>query len=145
LSIADIQPWFTALGSVVAFVLFAIKIWEVFFKDRVRLESSYSFTGEVSGTDEVTIVNLSPRPVQVRTYRLIWKRRFWKPWMRDIDTTPDEPGSFKVSGYDSKTLVFSEGDRIKWDHTVASGRQLVMFAEVYGRRREKRIVIGGGQ
>jgi hypothetical protein len=57
----DVQFWLTVWGAALATMLGAIKLWEV-WKDRLRLATTYSFTGQEGAPDQITIINLGPLP-----------------------------------------------------------------------------------
>jgi hypothetical protein len=67
-------------GAVVSTILGLVKLWETFWKDRIRLATTYSFTGEEGAPDTITVANLSGAPVQVSGWTLAWKPNFFSRW-----------------------------------------------------------------
>lgn len=142
---ATIQPWFTLLGSIIAFTLFLIKLYELFWRDRLKLATTYELNGHPDHDDEVILVNLSPVPVFTSSWSLAWKPRVWNFRIKSIDVTPDKIDRFKIDGNGETTLYFSQLDKITWNHEVAHGRQLVLHLTIFGRRLSKKLIIGAGK
>ena len=136
-----VEFWFNAIGSVTAFILFGVKLWEIFWRDRLRLDTTYCFNGEPSVPDEVTIVNLSPIPVNVANWRLYWKPRFWRSDLTVIDVTPDEPERLRIPSHDEVTVYFGGMDKLQWGYKVSQGRRLVLELSVFGRTRKKKLIV----
>lgn len=121
--------------------LFFVKLWEAFWKDRIKLDTSYFLTGERGEPHEVVIANLSPMPVQVSHWELAWEPRWFAFWLKKIDVTPDETWRFKINGRDAHEISYE----FLWNGTTASGRHLVVRLKLFGRRRRVRLVVGAGQ
>lgn len=64
----EIQAFLPIWGASLATLLGVVKLWEVFWRDRLRLATSYMLTGEPGGAHEIVIVNLSPVPVHVANW-----------------------------------------------------------------------------
>jgi len=134
-----------AWAAVVSTSLAAIKIWETFWRDRIRLATSYSLTGETGGQHEIVVANLSPVPVQVSDWRLAWEPRWFAFWLKEVNVTPEETWRFKIEGHNDYQLDFKGCDQFAWGWTVSSGRQLVLKLRLFGRNRPLRLRVGAGQ
>jgi hypothetical protein len=77
-------------GAGLSTILAGIKVWETIWRDRLKLATSYSWTGELGTDDTITIVNLSSTPVHVAYWTLAWKPRFLSWKCQTDDVTPDE-------------------------------------------------------
>lgn len=130
---------FVSLG--ISFILLCVKLWEVFWKDRIRLATTYFLTSEHGATNEVIIANLSPLPVQVSHWELAWEPRWYTFWLTKIDVTPDEIWHFKINGHD----IHEIRHEFTWNFESTSGRHLILKLKLFGRRRLVRLVIGAGQ
>jgi len=132
-------------GAILSTILGIVKLWEAFWKDRVRLATTYSLTGERGGAHQIVIANLSPLPVQVSHWTLAWEPRWISFWSSKIDVTPDETTHFKIDARNTYTLNFEGFDRFAWDWKAAGGRQLVLKLKLFGKRHPIKLVIGAGQ
>jgi len=81
-------------GACLSTVLGVVKLWETFWKDRTRLTVTRFFTTQEGVSDESTVVNLSGVPVQVSSWTLAWKPKFFFRWNTStIEVTHDEEGT----------------------------------------------------
>ncbi len=135
----------SAWAALVSTSLAAIKIWETFWRDGIRLASSYILSGETGGQHEIVVANLSPVPVQVSDWRLTWKPRWFAFWLKEVNVTPEETRRFKIEGHNDYQLDFEGIEHFAWGWTVASGRQLVLELNLFGRNRPLRLPVGAGQ
>jgi hypothetical protein len=143
----DVEGLKTNTALAISIILAAVKLWETFWKDRIRLITTYSFTGEQGATDTITIVNLSSVPVQVSHWTLAWKPKLFFRWNTStIDVTPDEGnGIFKIAPKDTHTLEFYEDhSKFDWSYRTAQHRQLYLTLHIFGRR-PKVLKVGAGQ
>jgi hypothetical protein len=143
-SLAGFEKFLTISGSIIAFMLGITKLWELFWKDRVSLASTYCLNGHPDVPDEITIVNLGPVPVHVSHWRLEWQRRYWPIFRGSMDATPEETGRFKIDGYSAKTLVFDMMDKLPWGKDLSGPSKLILTLHVFGRKRPKRMPIAYG-
>ncbi|MGP3725633.1 hypothetical protein [Cereibacter sphaeroides] len=125
----------------VSCILLLVRLWEAFWKDRIKLETSYFLTGEKGEPNEIVIANLSPLPVQVSDWELAWEPRWFAFWLKQIDVSPDETWRFKINGRDVHEISYE----FLWNGRAASGRHLVLRLKLFGRRRRVRLVVGAGQ
>jgi hypothetical protein len=129
-------------GAVVSTVLAAVKFWETFWKDRIRLDSSHDFSSLAGAADTITIVNLSAVPVQVSHWTLAWKPTLLFRWNTPtLDVTPEDgTGMFTIPPKDSYTLEFpdeaspSGRSKFDWSYRSATHRQLLLTLHIFGRR-----------
>lgn len=130
----------SALSIGISGILLLIKLWETFWRDRIRLETSYFLTSERDVPSEIIIANLSPLPVQVAHWRLVWEPRWFSFWIGVKDVSPDETDHFKVNERDTYRIAYE----FQWNAKVSSGRQLVLRLKRFGRRRWIKLVVGAG-
>lgn len=130
-------------GALVATGLAGIKIWETFWKDRLRLDTSYMLTGETGGAHEITVANLSPKPVQVVSWTLAYEPKLFHWRVKRMDVSPDwqDIGKFKIDGHSSFTLSFGEENQFPWGWKARKGRKLCLDLKIYGRKKPKRLII----
>lgn len=133
------------IGLTLSTALFCIKIWEAFFKDRVRIDTTYLLSGETGGQHEIVIANLSPLPIQVAHWTLAWEPRWLAFWLTSVDVTTEHASRFTIGARDDCELTFGGEDHFVWNGKVAAGRQLVLRLKLFGRRRWIKLVIGAGQ
>lgn len=96
-----------AWGAAVSTGLAGIKIWETFWRDRLRLASTYSLTGEEGEPHLITIANLSSLPVQVSSAELYWVPNFFPLNRPDpCSATPDYfyTTTFRIDGHSAYTF-----------------------------------------
>lgn len=133
-------------GAGISTLLGSVKLWETFWKDRVRLASNYSFSDAEGSTDKITAVNLSSVPIQVSHWVLAWKPKPFRWCTSTIGVTPYEGTSmFKIEPRDSYTIRFEEEAKFDWSYRSASHRALFLTVHIFGRRRPKVLKIGAGQ
>lgn len=132
-------------AAVVSTSLAAIKVWETFWRDRIRLATTYSLSGEAGARHEIVVANLSGVPIQVSDWYLIWEPRWFAFWLKEVNVTPDDAWRFKIEGHNDYQLSFEGCDQFEWGWTVASGRQLVLKLNLFGRNRPLRLRVGAGQ
>lgn len=111
-------------GALLSTVLGGLKIWEMFWKDRVRLYSTYNLTGPGGPDSTVTTANLTPLPVMVRGWSLVWEPRALRFWAKSNDVTPYEARGFMVKGHTTFEMSFDEETRFAWDWKTAKHRDL---------------------
>ena len=61
------------LGFLISLVLAAIRLWEFFTRNTIRLDCTYVFRGSEELDDEIVIANLSDNPALVSYWKLNWK------------------------------------------------------------------------
>ncbi len=132
-------------GAILSTLLAGVKIWETFWKDRIRLTTTYSFSDEPSTDDTITVVNLSGVPIQVSHWTLAWKPNLFRWNTSTIDVTPEEgTGMFKIGPKDSHTISFNDLAKFDWSYRSAQHRQLLLTLHVFGRR-SKVLKVRAGQ
>jgi hypothetical protein len=137
----QIKSWMPIWGAGLSSVLGAIKLWEVCWRDRVRLSITYSFSGSDQEDDEVTIVNLSNQTIQVSHWSLAWRPKLWKQGVV-TDLTPCERGGrFRIDPKSEHTLVFSGEDKFAWGAKASNGRSMCLTLWLFGRKRPMKLVV----
>jgi hypothetical protein len=130
-------------GAIVSTGLAGIKIWETFYKDRLRLAKSYMLTGETGGEHEITVANLSSVPVQVSSWSVAYEPKLFRWKTKRIDVTPDwdKVSGFRIDGHSTHTLFFGGEDQFEWGWKIQQGRKLCLALYIFGRKRPKRLTI----
>ena len=129
--------WGAALSTSLGFV----KFWETFWKDRIRLDTSYSWSGQEGAIDEIVIANLSSVPLQVAYWSLAWKPKLFHFRTSTLDVSPDEVSGFKIDGKDTYTLYFEEQSKFDWGYRTSQHRALYLTLHLFGRKRPKSLRI----
>lgn len=134
----------TIWGAGVSTALAGIKIWETFWKDRLKLESTFSLTTHVGEAHKITVANLSSLPVQISFVELYWVPNFFPLKRRETDlATPTEyyTSIRKIDGHSHLTFEYSGDDRFDWSYETVQGRRLYMYLHIFGRDRPRRLLI----
>lgn len=121
-----------------------LKVWELFFKDRVKADTTYTLSGARGGRHEIIVANLSSLPIQVAYWELAWEPRWSAFWLSRTELAHNEALRFKISGHDKYHLVFAQEYQFRWDTKVASGKRLVLTLKLFGRKRKLKLVVGAG-
>ncbi|PND19034.1 hypothetical protein CN934_24995 [Ensifer sp. MMN_5] len=137
----SILSWLTLWGACVSTGLAGIKIWETFWKDRIRLDTTHLFVGEGGPPSEISVANLTSLPVMVSSWQLVWEPKVLRWWVKRLDCTPDENWGFTIDRYSVKTLEFDEERRFGWGYRVSRHRTLCLYLRTYGRKQPLRLVI----
>jgi hypothetical protein len=138
----QVKLWLLVWGAGLSTALAVLKIWEVFWKDRERLKTSYNFSGQSGHTDEITVVNLSSAPVQVSYWTLAWEPRYPRLRGSISDLTPELGGyAFSIEPHAGHTIGFAGGDQFDWSSTAAAGRGLYVRLFGYDRRGPRRLLV----
>lgn len=134
-------------GAALSTVLGMVTLWEKLWKERVRLATTCSFSGQEGSTDTITIVNLSGATVHVCYWTLAWRRNFFRWKVPSIDVTPDyeEANTFTIAPRDKEILHFEERDKFDWSYRIAKHRQLYLTLHIFGRRKPMVLKVGAGQ
>lgn len=133
----------TYWGAGISTLLAVIKIWEVFWRDRLKIDHSYWFTGLESEADTITLYNLSPFPIQVMSWSLELRPKLFRYWLRSQELSPnyDIVSGFKIDGHSVKELEFGEEFKINFGSKVSKNYDLILNLKIAGRTNPKRIVI----
>jgi hypothetical protein len=131
-------------GACVSTILGLVKLWETFWKDRVRLVASGHFTTQEGVSDEIVIVNLSGAAVQVSYWTLAWKPNFFRRNTSKIDVTPEGNNIFAIPANDRHVLEFQEQDKFDWSHRGTLHSQLYLTMHIFGRRKPKVLKVHAG-
>lgn len=139
-----VKPFNDAAGLILAIwgatLSSALAVWE-YRKRRLNLSTAYAFFGTDEIADEIIIVNLSPVPVFVSHWALVWIPKNHLSRKKPIDITPDDLNGFKIAGEDIVTLKFGGQDKIPWGYSVSEKRKLVLTLHIHGRKTVKKLTI----
>jgi hypothetical protein len=141
----QIKFWLLVWGAGLSTLLGLLKLWEVFWRDRTKLSTTYSFTGAEGVNDQIIVVNLSSNSVQVSRWSLAWKPQLFRFDKAEEDLTPDEGGGrFMIGPKSEHALLFSEDDKFDWGWKAATGRNLYLDIYLYDRRRPLKLRVKSG-
>jgi hypothetical protein len=136
----QIKLWFLVWSVGLSTILGLIKLWETLWRDRIKLSTTYSFTSANKVDDEITIVNLSDRTVQVAHWSLAWQNAFSATSITDL--TPDNGGyRFTIDPKSEHTIKFSDADKFDWGSRAAKGRKMFLTLFLFGRRRPMKLLV----
>src|SRR5713226_3658569 len=132
--------WLLVWGAGLSTVLGLIKLWETLWRDRIKLSTTYSFTSQNGVDDEITVVNLSDRTVQVAHWSLAWQNVFSAVGI--VDLTPDNGGyRFTIDPKSEHTITFSDENKFNWGSKAANGRKMYLTLLLFGRRRPMKLLV----
>lgn len=130
-----------AWGAVVSTGLAGIKVWETFFKDRLKLATSWVFTGDPGGAHVIYVANLSPTPVQVEAWTVAYKPRPFHWNIDKVELTYDDNEGFKIDGHSNKPLLFAGMNKFVWAGDAPPNTNLWLTLHIFGRKRSKRLLV----
>lgn len=125
------------LALIISFALLIIKIWESFFKDRLKIGSTYHLTGERGVPNEISILNLSQTPIHVAYWKLKWEPKWFAFWLDTIDVSPDETHRFTIEAQECHDI----NHYFDWGWQSSNGRKLILYIKIIGRKRIFRVKI----
>ena len=122
-------------GAILSTILAIVKLWEI-WRDRRRIEVSYSFIGIPEVGNDIIIRNLSNTPF-IMTY---WELQFCsKKWLTWIPYRTEEPCEFAtdvcIQGHSSYKLNFSGQDYFDWGHKALGGKRLYLRLHIAGKSK----------
>lgn len=132
-------------GAALSTVLFAIKLWESFWKDRIKIESTYLIAYGGDNPHRITTANMSSVPIQVSNAELYWVPNFF-PLNRPTPriATPDSfytASAFRIDGHSPHVFMFEGEERFDVSSSTTSGRKLYLYLHIFGRKRPKKLMI----
>jgi hypothetical protein len=131
------DPWASFLawwGAGLSTLLAVVKLWEL-WRDRVRVDVSYNFREGMERGNDILIRNLSPDPLILEHWELVyssgrWPRRRFEPLL-----LPDpDAGDIRIEEHTSHTLHFAEQNYFAWGHRALKGRAIAIRLHFAGRR-----------
>ncbi|MBR8028556.1 hypothetical protein KDX27_31445 [Burkholderia cenocepacia] len=131
-------------GAVLSTTLAAIKVGEL-WRDRHRIEISYSFcTDELLG-NTITIRNLSGRPLILSYWELQLRHGRWPHARYSTFLSPefDVLSDCRIEPYSSYPLVFAEADHFNFDRATLRGGPLYILLHFAGRRPTRLVAYPG--
>jgi len=138
------------LIAILSLVLSAINITYTIFDKvaakRLRLATTYLFTGQDGAPDTITIVNLSPFSVHISYWCLQWRPTISRPFLATVaagESDPEDSAVFTIPAQNSYTLEFFEPDKVDWSYRTARHRKLYLTLDIFGHGRKK-LKIGAG-
>jgi hypothetical protein len=109
-------------GAVLATVLALTKVWEL-WRDRFRLDVSYSFAGLPEIGNKILIRNIGSRPLILTHWNPLYGsghgpfRRF-----EHLASTDFEESDTTIAPGETQTLHFAEEDHFEWGVDALKGR-----------------------
>ncbi len=122
--------WGAGLSTLLALVKIA-ELW----RDRFRLEISYSFTGDETIGNEVLIRNVTDRSLILAYWELLYcsGRRPFRHFLPLQGAEHDE-GDHVIPAFSSYSLRFSEENYFDWGVSALKGRAIFIRLHIAGRR-----------
>jgi len=118
-------------GAVLSTVLAIIKIYEL-WRDRFRIEVSYSFTSDRNRGNKVFIRNLSSKAVILSYWELMDLEKSWPlKQFHSFSSPEDEAQDVRIDPLSSYTLSFTELDNFVW----GSYKKIYIRLHIAGRRK----------
>jgi len=133
-------------GAGISTLLGGVKLWETFWKDRLKLATTYSFSDQSDAAHEITVVNLSGVPVQICRWSLAWMPNSFRWFTSTIDVTPQEgAGIFTIPPKDSYALYFKEDSKFDWSYRTTRHRHLDLTLHIFGRSKPYMLKVYAGR
>lgn len=127
---AELVAWW---GAVLSTLLALIKLFEL-WRDRFRLEISYKFAGYAPVGNEITIRNLSTRPVIVGHWELLYGKWYWPIWgFESFDAADHDAGDLRIEAHDTYSLMFVDERWFDWGADALNGRTIYIRLYIAGR------------
>ena len=99
--------------STILFTLKAIEYW----KNRFRIDVSYNFTTDENIGNQISIINLSSKPIIIEYIELYYRdsQNIFKVFSKKHSLwSPDDYFISRILPNDKKTFTFSESDYFQW-------------------------------
>jgi hypothetical protein len=121
-------------GAILSTALAVVKIFEL-WRDRFRVEVSYSLVGDEEIGNTVFIRNLSGRPFILTYWELFYASRYLARWRAEaIQDREFDAGDYKVEPFSTLPLRFSEAKYFSWHENALRGRAIYIRLHLAGRR-----------
>ncbi len=125
-------------GTFIGNLKTALDIYDRLRRPKIAIDKDLKGTG--SGQPNVIrVTNLSPSPVLLDYWELVWRQPLWKFWKwRDRDTLiSDNEGSppITLEPLTPKAYLFDGEHWFDWGSTIAAGRSLVFRHSLIGEKR----------
>ncbi len=128
--------WGAGLSTLLAFV----KLWEL-WRDRFRLDVSYSFSGNPDEGNAILIRNLAGRPLILSYWALSYCTRHFLRWeCEDIAYAEHDAGDQKIEPHSTLELRFAQDEYFSWGHKALKGRRIYIRLCLAGRKPIRRLV-----
>jgi hypothetical protein len=114
-----LSAWGAILSSILAF----IKIAEA-LGNRFKIGTDYMFRGDPGSGNEISIQNLSGKPVLLTYIQLFYKKESWFPFQKKYElwSPEDELLNSKIESNSSKTFNFTRGDYFSTNDRIIYAR-----------------------
>jgi len=131
--------WLGIWGAALSTTLAGLKFYEV-WRDRSRIQTTYSLSDPEIG-NEVTIINISGRPLLVSYWELTWVSGIlW--WRKEENPVPlSEPGFLAIPPHSKHVLAFAEEDWFTWGSRTVSKGRLYLRLHIAGKRRPTALMV----
>lgn len=117
-------------GAVLSSILAGIKIYE-FWGNRFRVNTRYHFTSDPYVGNQISIRNLSTKPIILEHWEIYYAKGYWPIWkLKEITSPGDDSCDLQIMPNDSRTFKFSESEYFSWNN----GRRIVIELWIAGRR-----------
>ena len=139
------------IALILSVVLTIIKVWEIWWKEHPRFDTSYSFTTQEDEPDIITLVNTSPIAIQISFWKLLWKPKknflfFLRKNREIIDVTPEDGGeAFRINERDHVKICIEDRDKFQWGHQKTKTHALYIILGVHGSKIIREILVYDGR
>ncbi len=121
-------------GAFLSTLLAVIKICEI-WKDRHRVDVTYSFTTDEERGNTILVRNLSGRPLILTYWELLYGARSWRPREFQPMQWPDHDfGDIKIEAYSTHSLCFVDEHHFSWHDKFLKGRAIYIRLHFAGRK-----------
>ncbi len=130
--VGEVEP-LAFWGASVSTVLAAIKFYE-FWRDRSRIRARAMLRGDPHLGNEITVMNLSSKPIIVEHWEIIYRGNAWWFGKEEPAASPwDDDGCFSVEAHGSRTLTFRDMDYFGWGADLTARKSIWIRLHVAGK------------
>ena len=128
--------WGASLSTLMA----VLKIFEL-WKSRIKVDVTYQFTSSEEIGSKIIISNLTPRPIGITYWKLVWVKWKFPSWQKKEEISPDplDDTHFTIGAYQQHVLNFDEGENLPWGRDAIPLGVLRLDLSVAGRAKPVRI------
>lgn len=129
----EFKDYLTIWGAILSSILGAIKLFEL-WRDRHRVEVSYSFTSDVHEGNTITIRNLSNRQIIISYWELFTARdKNGKHELELLSYKDYDTSDLQIAANSSYSLHFCEANYFNTSHNFLKGRKIYIKLCIAGR------------
>ena len=124
-------------GAVVSTTLGILRLVDA-WRDRGRIEVSFSFHGDPYEGNDVIIRNLASKPLVIVYWELVWRHKRRLRWVESKNKKMSADQDFidkKLEGYGTWVLTFSEADYFDWGWKAMGNDSIYLRLHFAGKKR----------